>query len=197
MNLRRTFSSPGYAKTIQDAANFGERLPTAIDEPFDDESASEHGNTTSGTKYLRIFSESDEEKVGIFCEYGINRKFRTRLVSDNEVELHIEIPIPPDPLVLRAGFHALQGPRLAGLSEDFYFPSPSGRRFAVDQEEENKKPKYYPNASFPQWVYFVFALEHLREELVVETTVDFMQNLESLQAQAAANQLGPQESGGQ
>jgi hypothetical protein len=129
---------------------------------------------------MRIFTEHDETKFSILAEFGINRRFTAILVADFEVELNVKVPIPPDELIIAAGYHAVGGERLAPLDEEFYFQAPAGRRFAVAQGAQNKEAVYFPNPEFPEWVVFTFALERLREEIKVETNVNFRDNLEKL-----------------
>ena len=90
------------------------------------------------------------------------------------------MPIPPDQLISQAGYHAVQGERLNEIEEEFYFDAPEGRRFSVNQDESHQKAYYYPDAMFPQWVFFKFDLEKERKEFVVETNVDFQANLQAL-----------------
>lgn len=133
---------------------------------------------------MRIFTESDEKK---FAEYGINRKFTAKVVSDEEVELNVKMPVPDDLLISKAGFHAVQGTRLEALDEDFYFQAPEGRRFSVLQGEKSKKATYYPEQEFPEYVIFNFTLEPLREILEVKSEVNFKENLEKLRSSKKAD----------
>lgn len=165
------------ARSIASPSQISDEAQEAAGEP--EESADDINMV--GLKYLRIFTEMDEFKFAIFAEYGVNRKISIALTSDTEVELSLRIEIPEDALINFAGFHALKGPRMDELNEDFYFSAPEGRRFSALQPEEYKKPRYFPNEQFPLWVVFILGLEPPREELNVEAKVDFLANLEKLQ----------------
>lgn len=179
--------SLGYRKAVGTAKELGTPLP--VDEARESASASEESSEDeAGLKYLRIFTEVDDQKYAVFCEYGVNRKFTCYLVADNEIHLNVTVPVPADGLITHAGFHAVQGPRLQPLDEDFYFKAPADRRFAVVQGEANKSANYYPNNVFPQWVYFVFLLEEMRKDVVVETNVDFLSNLNMMVEKAKSGQ---------
>lgn len=152
-----------------------------VEESEEEEEAEEQ---ESAAKYLRLFTESDDQKFSVFAEFGINRKFTAKLVADYEVELNVQLPVPPDELIIAAGYHAVQVDRLDELDEDYYFQAPEGRRFSVIQGPQSRKPSYFPNEQFPEWVIFTFQLEPKREEVKVSSNVNFRENLLKLQRQA-------------
>jgi hypothetical protein len=150
-----------------------------IDEPMTEEDISED-ESLYAFKFLRIFTTSDESSFSIFAEYGMLRKYVATLVADDEIELNIKMPVPPDDLIIKAGYHAVKVQRLEEFDEDYYFQAPAGRRFAPVQKETNKAPIYYPSNDFPEWVVFKFDLEAELVEFSVAADVDIHENLQKL-----------------
>lgn len=90
------------------------------------------------------------------------------------------IPLPPDELIIAAGYHATQI-HLDETDEVFTIIAP--RRLATNSKE---RMFYYPSKEAPLWTIFQYNLEVPVEEAPLKSTIDFESKLV-----AAKNNIAP------
>jgi hypothetical protein len=145
------------------------------EEEEDDEEEDEKEEDELAMKLLRIFLKSNDQFMVIFAEYGWCRKFKVEIQNDLEIIFTVSIDIPPDELFQSAGFHALDA-NLKGFDKRFKFFVPEGRRLSRTVNDK-VSTHYYPDESFPEWVFFKINLQPLGLQLEAEANVDLKDNI--------------------
>jgi hypothetical protein len=131
------------------------------DEDFIDESdeADYDNEMEIAGKYFRFFEQHDEKKYVLFVELGIHRTINVRAISDfSEIELKVQIPLPPDELFHKGGFPNASQVNIKPTEEIFILDPPK----KVTREKETKV--LWPNDKVALYAIFTWQLAEDQEE---------------------------------
>jgi len=117
-------------------------------------------------KYFRFFEQHDEKKYVLFVELGIHRTINVRAISNfSEIELKVQIPLPPDELFHKGGFPHASQVNIKPTEEIFILDPPKN----VTSEKETKV--LWPDEKRALYAIFTWKLAEDQEE-PTPTTVD-------------------------